>query len=115
MLTHDEAQLATARAVAQRFEDARGPKLATRTEPLKHFTNAEDYRQKYYLRNDRTLMADFRAMFGDDEAALRESTAAARVNGYVAGAGGRLSLERELPELGLSEAGSEHLLGRCRR
>ena len=39
--------------------------------------------------------SDFHAMFAD-EVAFRESTAAARANGYVAGDGSRMQLEREI-------------------
>jgi peptide-methionine (S)-S-oxide reductase len=112
VLAHDEAQLAIARSVAARFEERLGRKLATRIEPLKRFYNAEDYHQKYYLRSDRTLMADFKAMFGADEDAFRESTAAARANGYVAGGGSRALLAREIDLLGLTGAGSARLAGK---
>ena len=111
-LAHDEAQLTAALAVAQRFEARGGRKLATRIEPLKRFYLAEDYHQKYYLRNDHTLAADFRAMFGDDEDALRESTAAARVNGFVAGDGTNEQLTSQIDSLGLSEAGRAELVRR---
>ena len=102
------------RAVAARFEASLGAQLATRIEPLKRFFLAEDYHQKYYLRNDRVLMADFRAMFGEDETAFRESAAAARVNGYVAGGGTRAQLGREIDLLGLSEKGAAQLTSRAR-
>ena len=114
VLTHGDAQLATARAVAQRLELPRGRRLATRIEPLKRFTLAEDYHNKYYLRNDRTLMADFRAMFPDD-AAFRDSTAAARTNGYVAGDGSQLQLQREIDLLGLSDSARRHLAEKAAR
>ena len=114
VLAHDAAQLATARAVAGRLEAARGRKLATRIEPLKRFYLAEDYHQKYYLRNDRTLMADFRAMFASD-AAFRDSTAAARVNGYVAGDGSSLQLEREIDSFGLTPPAAKHLAEKASR
>jgi hypothetical protein len=39
-----------------------------------------------------------------------DSTAAARVNGYVGGHGTMEQLEREIAELGLSEEGQERLL-----
>lgn len=110
ILAHDDVQLATARECAARFSATLGGKqLATRIEPLKRFWPAEDYHQKYSLRNDRVLAADFRAMFGTDEVALRESTAAARVNGYVAGDGTRAQLAGELETLGLSEVGRSRL------
>jgi methionine-S-sulfoxide reductase len=114
VLTHSDAQLATARAVADRFEALRDRTLATRIEPIKRFTDAEDYHQKYYLRNDRTLMADFRAMFASDDA-FRESTAAARVNGYVAGDGSRLRLERDIDDFGLTPEAARHLAEKAAR
>jgi hypothetical protein len=49
------------------------------------------------------LSADFRAMFDGDESAFRESTSAARVNGYVAGHGDRVQLASEIAFLGLSD------------
>jgi len=110
ILAHDDTQLEIARERAARFSASIGGRaLATRIEPLKRFWNAEDYHQKYYLRNDRVLAADFRAMFGADEAALRESTSAARVNGYIAGDGTRKQLAEEIEVLGLSEAGRGRL------
>lgn len=108
ILAHDDAQLSAALAVAERFETARCRKLVTRIEVLKQFYLAEHYHQKYALRNDRLLIADFRAMFADDDS-FRESTAAARVNGYVAGEGSRATLEREIGRFGLTFVAGEHL------
>jgi hypothetical protein len=91
-----------------------GRRLATRIEPLKRFWNAEDYHQKYHLRQDRVLMAEFRTMFGDDQVALRESTAAARINGYIAGDGTKAQLAREIDFLGLGERGRDYLISRVK-
>ena len=112
VLAHDDRQLEIARDRGQRAASILGRPLATRIEPLKRFWLAEDYHQKYYLRNDRVLTGEFRAMLCDDEAALRESTAAARVNGYVAGDGTRAQLAREIDFLGLSDAGQARLISR---
>ncbi len=115
ILAHDAEQLAVAEERAARFSAVLGGRpLATRIEPLKRFWNAEDYHQKYYLRNDRVLATDFNAMFGDDEAALRESTSAAHVNGYVAGDGTKAQLEGEIADLGLSDAGRSRLIAMVR-
>jgi peptide-methionine (S)-S-oxide reductase len=70
------------------------------------FYLAEDYHQKYYLRHDRTLVAE---LAGYTPRELVESTVAARLNGYVAGRGTLAQLHDELPQLGLSAAAAAHL------
>ncbi len=70
------------------------------------FYLAEDYHQKYYLRHDRTLIAEL-ADYTPRE--LIESTVAARLNGYVGGKGTLAQLHDELPQLGLSAAAATHL------
>lgn len=70
------------------------------------FYLAEDYHQKYYLRHDRTLLAEL-ADYTPRE--LIESTVAARLNGYAAGRGTPAQLADELPRLGLSAAAAAHL------
>ena len=81
------------------------PPAAARGSTVQGFTLAEDYHQKYALRADRPTMKQMRAYYpGDDE--LRESTAAARLNGYLYGAGSPLQLEREIDGLGLMPRGT---------
>jgi peptide-methionine (S)-S-oxide reductase len=92
----DEAQEAAARRVGVAVPIIRGAR----------FYLAEDYHQKYYLRHDRTLMAELAAYSPRD---LVESTVAARLNGYVAGRGSPAQLREELPRLGLSAAAAVHL------
>lgn len=73
------------------------------------FYLAEDYHQKYYLRHDRTLIAEL-ADYTPRE--LVESTVAARINGYLGYVSGRSTLAQlhdELPQLGLSAAATTHL------
>lgn len=112
VLAHDDAQLATARKSAERFSAIVGRSVATRIDMVGRFWLAEDYHQKYYLRNDRVLMGDFRAMFGADDAAFVDSPAAARVNGFVAGDGSKRLLDGVIDDFGLSEAGRSELLRR---
>ena len=115
VLAHDDEQLAIAQERAARVAAAAGVlSLATRIEPIRRFWLAEDYHQKYHLRNDRVLAREFAEMFGGDEAAFRESTAAARVNGYAAGGGTRAQLAAEIDLYGLSEAGRARLVSRTR-
>ena len=58
--------------------------IATRVERLSRFYSAEDYHQKYSLRSDPSLSSAFEDA-GYDDAALRESSAAAKLNGVAAG------------------------------
>ena len=112
VLTHDDTQLTTARESAERMARLYGRPLATRIEPIGSFWMAEDYHQKYYLRNDRTLMREFRAAYPAD-ADFVASPAAARVNAHVYGSP-CARVDRDLPVLGLSESAAQHLRSHCR-
>jgi peptide-methionine (S)-S-oxide reductase len=102
----EEERLA-AEASKARAETARG-RMSTSIEPLREFYRAEDYHQKYYLRSDRVLAAEFRTLYRD-ERRFADSTAAARVNGWLEGCGSPGAIERDMPRLGLSEAGLAEL------
>jgi peptide-methionine (S)-S-oxide reductase len=74
------------------YLDARGltrEGSATRVEQLSAFHLAEDYHQKHSLRGRQSLLNTFEQA-GYDDADIRESPAAAKLNGYAAG--------RDLPE-----------------
>ena len=75
--------------------------LATTLEPLGHFTPAEDYHQKYYLRSAQEISAAFHRIY-PDERDFAASTAAARVNGFLGGNGGPVRLAEEIGVLGLA-------------
>ena len=77
-----------------------GP-VSTEILPAGPFTLAEGYHQKYYLRQRPDLLAEFEAIYPSAKA-LAGSTAAARVNGYLAGYGTSAELQAELDGLGLS-------------
>lgn len=112
VLTHGQAQAADARESAELVERLFGTVLSTRIEPVGTFWMAEDYHQKYYLRNDRLLFSEFRAAYPDD-AGFVASTAAARVNGHLYG-GTCSRLDHDLPGLGLSDEAAKHLRQHCR-
>ncbi len=113
VLAHDSEQLRLAEAARATLEALLQRPVLTRIAPLDHFFPAEAYHQKYRLRNDPVLMSEFRAMYPDD-GALMDSSAAARVNGYLDGGGSCARLEAEIDELGLSLESSRWLRSRCR-
>jgi peptide-methionine (S)-S-oxide reductase len=83
-------------------------KIQTEVLPATDFYPAEDYHQKYYLRQDFVLGTEFRMTF-PSERDFVNSTAAARVNGYLGGYGTPSALKEEIDQLGLSEAGRKKL------
>jgi peptide-methionine (S)-S-oxide reductase len=88
-------------------------KIYTEIVSLSEFYLAEGYHQKYRLRSVPLLLKEFDAIY-PDEADLVNSTAVARVNGYVGGNGTLESLQAEIDKLGLSEEAKEFLLDRLR-
>ena len=95
---------------ALQAEEARiGKKIYTDIEPFSDFYIAEDYHQKYYLRNTIGVAKDLHAIY-PDPADFRDSTAAARLNGYIGGYGDAETLNKNLDSLGLSESGKTTLL-----
>ena len=69
----------------------------------------EAYHQKYRLQQRPELMKEFSAIYPSFEDFIN-STAAARVNGYVSGYGECEALQEELNLFGLSPQGNERLL-----
>lgn len=107
LYSNEDQRLATqetARSLSPRF----GRPLQTRVEPLGLFYNAEDYHQKYALRADPVLHAEVLARCRTQEE-LRDSTLAARLNGYAFSGAGRTLLDRELESYSLSAAAATHL------
>lgn len=114
VLASDAEELEIARERARAMSEKRGRPVVTRIDRLDRFWPAEDYHQKWYLRRDGAITAEFRAMLGDDEEALRESTSAMKVNGYLAGSGTQAQLAREIDQLGLSDDARARLKSRVR-
>jgi len=94
----------------QAFEEGRrNQKIRTEILPFSNFYLAEDYHQKYSLRGQRELMSEFKAMY-PEEIDFVNSTAAARVNGYISGHGKPEEIHAIIDKLGLSAAGQQRLL-----
>jgi peptide-methionine (S)-S-oxide reductase len=105
---HDEEQKRLAVETRDREAARRKTPIATEILPATTFYRAEDYHQKYRLRQDSVLMNEFKAAYPSDTEFV-DSTAAARVNGYLDGYGTLESLQEELDDLGLSPAASKKL------
>ena len=97
----DAAQERLARESAEQVARTLGKPVLTDLEPLGRFYPAEPYHQKYALRRHADLLEELEDY--DDEA-LRESTVAARLNGYVSGQGSAELLAREWEGYGLPES-----------
>jgi peptide-methionine (S)-S-oxide reductase len=106
---HDEKQRKEAEETRNLIASKIKDEIKTQILPFTGFYLAEDYHQKHALSRYPELMEEFRAMYPTSEG-LVYSTAAARVNGYLAGYGGCDSLKGEIHELGLSPEKSKTLL-----
>jgi len=84
-------------------------KIFTLILPAVVFYLAEDYHQKYRLRSEQKLFKEFSAIYPATEDFIN-STAAARINGYLDGYGTLTDLQEELPRLGLSPQAGKHLM-----
>lgn len=106
---HNEEQKKRAEESREREASKRGKEIQTQILPFTAFYRAEDYHQKYRLRREGILLQELERIYpaADD---LVDSTAAARVNGYLGGHGTSADLKTDLNRLGLSAEGSRYLL-----
>jgi methionine-S-sulfoxide reductase len=106
---HNDAQQRLAIETRDRQAIRKGKKIFTEILPFHGFYLAEGYHQKHFLRMKPDLMKEFTAMYPDEEDWIN-STAAARINGYVAGHGTYQTLLSEVGSFGLSREGSKKLV-----
>lgn len=83
--------------------------ITTGLEPAAAFYPAEDYHQKYLLRQSHWVFSELRALF-QEASDFAASTAAARVNGYLGCNGDPEMLQAQIEDFGLSRAVQEHLI-----
>lgn len=98
-----EEQRRTVGAFLEGRRSGSGQGPVTEVAPLETFWLAEAYHQKYRLRHHPALLEVFDGYTGRR---FVDSTVAARLNGFVAGAGDAGLLEQEIPRYGLP-AGAE--------
>jgi len=106
---HNDEQKRLAAESKEHEAARRKGKIYTEIIPAGEFYLAEDYHQKYRLRGDHDLMKEFNVIYP----AYRDfvnSSAAARVNGFLDGYGTLADLRAELNDLGLSPAAGKKLL-----
>ncbi len=96
--------LASKTAVAQKIVGS----IQTEVVPLRSFTMAEDYHQKYILKSHGPLENEMSRIYSRHRDFV-DSTAVARLNGYAGGYGTKAQLHREIDSLGLSDKGKKVL------
>ncbi len=98
---HSEAQRQAAEEVRDALFADETRAIQTAVLPATEFTLAEDYHQKYRLRQDALLEAELTARFPKLEDFVASPTVT-RINAWLAGHGSAEQLAAELPRLGLS-------------
>jgi peptide-methionine (S)-S-oxide reductase len=108
IFSHDDEQKRLASESREREAARTKSRIVTEIRPAGEFFRAEGYHQKYRLRLERELLREFTAIY-PLERDFVDSTAVARVNGYLDGYGTLADLQAELPGLGLSPKAGERL------
>jgi methionine-S-sulfoxide reductase len=88
--------------------EKRGRRVVTPILPVGEFTVAEDYHQKWNLRQRKAIAKELLAVYPKAED-LMNSTAAMKLNAYLGGEGSAKTLAEEIGKLGLSEAAQKAL------
>lgn len=108
---HNDTQKELAERSRERVAKSIGRDIKTEILPYTGFYRAEDYHQKYKLRHAHDLMAEFDKMYPEYDEFV-DSTAAARINGYLYGYGTMENLQAEVDGFGISEEARQELLAR---
>ncbi len=101
---HDETQRQAGENTRTTLAQKTGRTIHTEVAPLRSFNLAENYHQKYLLKQRPDLTAAMARIYPLNSDFI-DSTAVTRLNGYIGGNGSTAQLVREIDSLGLSEAG----------
>lgn len=109
IFVHDAEQERAAYAAKAALEAGTGRAVQTEIVAAWQFYRAEDYHQKYALQGRESILKEFRHMY-PDFAGVVDSTAAARVNGFLYGCGSPDEVRRLADDLGLSPEAVNRLI-----
>lgn len=120
VFVHNERQAQVAEASKARLATAKTGRwfnhpIQTEILPAETFYLAEDYHQKYRLQHHPRLWDEIREIYRADKVGWINSTAAARLNGYVGGYASAAQLADEIDRLGLSPPAQDYLWQIVRR
>ncbi|XP_041457585.1 peptide methionine sulfoxide reductase-like, partial [Lytechinus variegatus] len=102
---HGEKQKEVAESTRDEHQKTVKRQIQTKIKPAETFYDAEDYHQKYMLRQHRSLFQSL--IFKPNEEV--SSYTAARLNGYLGGFGKLKDFEAELESLGLSDEQEQYV------
>ena len=111
---HNEQQRKQAMASKIALENNIGSIVRTEIAPIRSFTMAEDYHQKFTLKRHKGFTGEMMRIYPRHQDFV-DSTAAARLNGYLGGHGSRDRLLKEIVSLGLSPEAEKMLTDMIRR
>ncbi|MCB0191335.1 MAG: peptide-methionine (S)-S-oxide reductase [Anaerolineae bacterium] len=119
IFVHDDRQLRQAERSKAAISEEKTGRFFNRTIhteiiPSSTFYRAENYHHKYLLQHSPQIWDEIREIYRKPSDWIN-STAAARLNGYVGGYGTMAQLEEEIDRLGLSTLGQKQLWKMVRR
>lgn len=104
---HNQDQKEEFENLKAEYEDETGRDVTTELEEYEKFYLAEDYHQKYYLQSNSRFKNHYRDIY--DLSQFTDSTAVARINGYLGRYGSAEQLMDEIDKLGLDEQTKNYL------
>ncbi len=105
---HDETQRQAGEDTRATLAQKTRRTIHTGVVPLRSFNLAENYHQKYLLKQRSDLSVEMARIYPLNRDFI-DSTAVARLNGYAGGNGSAEQLAREVDRLGLSDTGRQAL------